>query len=770
MEEVAEEETKQEIINALEGMTSAISSGNSDLASAFSAGSNSVAGAITDGSEAVSSSITTGNNQLASAYSAGSNTLKEAFEEGSEAMSASITSGHNTVASALNSANDALVEAVEEGNSDVASAITSGNSDVADAITLGNSGVADAITSGNSGVADAITSGNSGISSAITLGNEKIANSNDEVAKIITAGSTKVAESIDDTKSALDTLKADLTNSISVGNGLIATSITTGDGKIEAALNGNRDAITSIKDTLDTQNTKLENALDGVAENIEVAGQDNRQMLSDISTNILKNADNLLQLGTDTNTGLMSLAGNMEKAALSIETLTAQSGTASADSKAALETIAAKLDEASGHLQTSASQTGVLASALNTFATDAKNSIDNLKTAVQTSGSSNDISLQAVKDAIIDFKNTADSDTMEVVAAMHLYKNTLGEGFTELKEELDEIEQAIVNSNQRSLQLASITRLADKIECTTDCFLSSEQADAIVSGLDRNDQNVAALIDDINSAAANLPPETEDVIVDRRFGAEARSSEYQENPYDDIDNSFATDLLDTSIALQSSDNEISNKFSSKGYNVQKFNNLLENIVNNPESLRTVSTEFDALMEAANITIPKNINLKNYLKRKGRSILSASKSSTAIKDLKRILSQNGKGKTGFGSLNINILQSLTEEYKFTNKSNFDIIKKLSRNVRDNTDLKPADGPAKSTWQEVVADPLVGLGVYGAASQVSAQAFKEIYDGDNELWQTYRPDGLLDPTNPLWVKNLDSDEYDRYEYMNMSGSMI
>ena len=32
MEEVAEEETKQEIINALEGMTSAISSGNSDLA------------------------------------------------------------------------------------------------------------------------------------------------------------------------------------------------------------------------------------------------------------------------------------------------------------------------------------------------------------------------------------------------------------------------------------------------------------------------------------------------------------------------------------------------------------------------------------------------------------------------------------------------------------------------------------------------------------------------------------------------------------------
>ena len=761
MEEVAEEETKQEIINALVGMTSAISSGNDDLASAFSSGSNSVAGAIMEGSEAVSSSITTGNNQLASAYSAGSDSMKEAFEEGSEAMSASITNGHSAVASALNSANDALVEAVEDGNSEVASAITSGNSDVADAITSGNSGVADAITAGNSGVADAITSGN-----------EKIANSNDEVAKMITAGNTKVAESIDDTNSALDTLKADLTNSISVGNGLIATSITTGDGKIEAALNGNRDAIVSVKDTLDTQNTKLEDALDGVAENIEVAGQDNTQMLSDISTNILKNADNLLQLGTDTSTGLTSLAGNMEKAALSIETLTAQSGTASADSKAALETIAAKLDEASGHLQTSASQTGVLASTLNTFATDAKNSIDNLKTAVQTSGSSNDISLQAVKDAIIDFKNTADSDTMEVVAAMNLYKSTLGAGFTELKEELDEIEQAIVNSNQRSLQLASITRLADKIECTTDCFLSSEQADAIVTGLNRNDENVAALIDDINSASANLPQETgnEDIIVERKYGAEARSSDYLENPLDDDDNSFASDLLDTAIAIQSSDNEISKKFASKGYNVQKFNNLLEKIVNNPESFRSVSKEFDELMEAANVTIPKNINLKNYLSRKGRSILSASQSSKAIKDLKRILSQTilGNGKIRFGSLDSNVLQNLTEEYKFTNKSNLDIIKKLSRNVRDDSDLKPAVKSDIKTIAKLLAKETTLLGAYGAGSQVAAQAFDDIYDGDNALWRSYRPDSLLTPTNPLWIKDFDSAETNRYECM-ITGKM-
>ena len=365
----------------------------------------------------------------------------------------------------------------------------------------------EALEEGTDNLVEAVEDGNSDLASAIQSGNEKIANSNDEIAKVITdsnnevarvitAGNTKVAESIDDTNSAINALMSDLTNSISVGNGLIATSITTGDGRIEAALHGNKDAIISVKDSLDTQNMKLENSLDGVAENIETAGQENSKMLSEISTNMLRNAENLLQLGTNTNNGLTSLAGNLGKAALSIEALTELSGSASADSKAGLEAIAAKLDEASGHLQTSASHTDTIAAVLETFATDAKNSIDNLKTAVTSSSDSNDVSLQAVKDAIIDFKNTADSDTMEVVAAMNLYKNTLGDGFTELKQELDDIENAFSNSNVRSSQMDSIRRLANKIECTEDCIMSSEQAAAILEQQQQNRQGLI-LIDDI---------------------------------------------------------------------------------------------------------------------------------------------------------------------------------------------------------------------------------------------------------------------------------
>ena len=95
---------------------------------------------------------------------------------------------------------------------------------------------------------------------------------------------------------------------------------------------------------METQNTKLETALDEVAEKIETAGEDNSQILSDISSNILKNADNLQQFGSDANTGLTSLAESMEKTAVSIEALTALSDTASSDSKLALETIAENIE------------------------------------------------------------------------------------------------------------------------------------------------------------------------------------------------------------------------------------------------------------------------------------------------------------------------------------------------------------------------------------------------------------------------------------------
>ena len=79
-------------------------------------------------------------------------------------------------------------------------------------------------------------------------------------------------------------------------------------------------------------------------------------------------------------------------------------------------------------------------------------------------------------------------------------------GVSQLKAEFDEIENAIITAQVKSSQESAINRLATKLECTVDCFMSSSQADSLDAGLARNDDNVAALIDDINSAASNLSP------------------------------------------------------------------------------------------------------------------------------------------------------------------------------------------------------------------------------------------------------------------------
>ena len=722
LEEIAEEETKQEIIAALEGMTSALTSGQDNLAVA----------------------VNTGHDKVASAITSGHTVLADAFEEGSETVSKSI----------------------EDGTEDLADTFESSISGAADKMST-------SITSGNSAISSAITSGNSDLVLAMTTGNDKISNSNLEIAKEITAGNTKVAESIDDTKSSLETLKADLTNSISTSNGLVATAITTGDGKIEAALLGNKEAITNVKNSLDTQNTRLETGFNAIAGNIESAGEENSLKLSDVASNIKENADNLLKFATDTNTGLTGLAGNVENAANSIGSLTALAATSNTDTKAALQSISSSIDGAAGHLQSSASQTSNIAATLNTFSSDTQNSINNIKTALEAAGSSNDASINAVKGAIDDFKNTADSDTADIISAMNLYKDTLGEGMTNLQEELDEIETAITNAQVRQTQLNAVERLANKIECTTDCYVSSEQAHAIVRGLDKNDKNVEALVDDINSAAANLPTETP-ANGGRWLPPQSRimSESYpeQNSDYETVDNpSFGANILDTAIALQNTNGELTKKLQSRGYNIQRFNEIFEKLIDSPNALHSFSSEFDELMETANITIPKSLNLQEYLSRKGRSILAASKSSKAIRDLHRILTRNTRHASSETMLDFDRLKNITEVYKFTDKSNEEVIQKVSRHVRT---IQPSQLNPKSDdfWEQVeatamaamgklITDGIAGTGTYQLGSLDAATALKELYDGsDNDKfnWKSYRPTGHLTPNNFNWIK--DDDEID------------
>ena len=101
IEEMAEEETKQEIIMALEGMTSAITSGHDNVASSFTAGSNDIKEAVEESSDNLVEAIEDGNSDLSSSISNGLTSLENemrismsdiggATEESFEALSTAI--------------------------------------------------------------------------------------------------------------------------------------------------------------------------------------------------------------------------------------------------------------------------------------------------------------------------------------------------------------------------------------------------------------------------------------------------------------------------------------------------------------------------------------------------------------------------------------------------------------------------------------------------------------------------------------------------------
>jgi len=372
---------------------------------------------------------------------------------------------------------------VSENNHEMISALEGMTS----AITNGNSLIGVAIKDANDQLTDAFEDGSGSISASIRVGNEKIAETNKEIAKEITVGNTKIAENIDDTKGSIDTLKSDLVNSV----------------------NNNRDALVSVKQAIDFQKMEIEDSLDAVGVIVQNAANSKTQILSDINQNLEKSADSLKQSGVDTKDGLMILVKNMEAMSSEMGALASSIATGSVDNKVALKEVAEKIAEASGHLQQSAIFADTLASTLNHFATETKNSIDALSTSVETSGNTNKNSLDGLKDAIRDFVASETSNADRIIDALNIFKDSLGEGSTGLKIELDSIENAIKDALHTDIQFKAVRRLADKIECTQDCMMSSDQSDAVIQGLDFNDQNMERLITNINDVAANVPTDQE---------------------------------------------------------------------------------------------------------------------------------------------------------------------------------------------------------------------------------------------------------------------
>lgn len=82
-------------------------------------------------------------------------------------------------------------------------------------------------------------------------------------------------------------------------------------------------------------------------------------------------------------------------------------------------------------------------------------------------------------------------------------KDVLDNGFHGIETELDNLQIEIQGANSRNAQLGAVRRLADKIECTEDCFMSDDQAAAILDGLSQNGENIASVISDVGNAKSS---------------------------------------------------------------------------------------------------------------------------------------------------------------------------------------------------------------------------------------------------------------------------
>ena len=90
-----------------------------------------------------------------------------------------------------------------------------------------------------------------------------------------------------------------------------------------------------------------------------------------------------------------------------------------------------------------------------------------------------------------------------MITALNDYKTTLSSDLGDVESGLEAISGSIRAAKTRSEQFDSIKRLADKIECTEDCFMSTEQADRILNSLDRNDDQVNTMLSKINAKATS---------------------------------------------------------------------------------------------------------------------------------------------------------------------------------------------------------------------------------------------------------------------------
>ena len=115
--------------------------------------------------------------------------------------------------------------------------------------------------------------------------------------------------------------------------------------------------------------------------------------------------------------------------------------------------------------------------------------------------------------------------------------------------------------------------------------------------------------------------------------------------------------------------------------------------------------------------------------------------------------------------MNQIRSITEEYKFINKTNQKTINEVSRNIRE---LKPISATipavkiqeiADKHWSlfsptsTVVIDAILKPALFTALGVPIAKALQEVYEPGSTLWDYYFPKGYFNVDNPAWIGRKD-----------------
>ena len=454
--------------------------------------------------------------------------------------------------------------------------------------------------------------------------------------------------------------KAGSDNKISLD--AIATAMITGDGKIEAVLQDAKTSLDNIKGAVDIQNERILNGLTSVSTNIKQAGDDNKagltdigghmetaatnldtlatnvkdagdsnkDALTDVSLKIKENAENVKQAGVDNKEGLTSLGTHTATAATNLGTLSANVARAGTDNMESLDDISDKINTAAGHLEKSASNSDTMVASFTQFATDSKTNLENIKGSLDTLSGNIKDGLPSVEAAIKAFTTSATTDTTNVIAAVSMLENSLGDSADNIETELDNIRQAINTAQGRTAQLAAIKRLADKIECTEDCFVSEVQADAILGDLNRNEADLNSLAGELSDLAINPLPTTENENERNEQNILSISKRgFLSQGFDELN----FDIADLIIALQNPELNITKKMKEKGHDYNELTNLLDSDQIEHE------VKFIKFLEDANITIPNTENV-THLKRNGKSLINFGKSATSLMEIDQVLRRAG----------------------------------------------------------------------------------------------------------------------------------